>query len=185
MNSILTISNLASLCQVSTETLRHYDRIGLLKPYKINKITRERLYSINQYEQLSTIKELKQLGFSLQEIKYYLQNCNIETTQDLLSKSLKIVNSKIQELSEIKKTIEVKKNLRDYSNLKKVPQGKYLTLTYEGEFWNAQVYINKLINHSKNHHISITNNFIQTQWLDYTFINEKNKLVYEIQVKML
>lgn len=108
MKEILSITELAKLRNVSTETLRHYDRIGLLKPHTIDEKTRERYYSIYQYEQLGTIKELKQLGFSLKQIKEYLDDRNIQTTQTLLAKSLNIVQTKIAEYKNIESSLQAK-----------------------------------------------------------------------------
>ena len=68
MKDLLSISQLAKLRGLTTETLRHYDRIGLFSPVYIDPETNYRYYSILQYEQLGTIKELRQLDFSLEEI---------------------------------------------------------------------------------------------------------------------
>lgn len=43
---LLSISELAKLRQVTTETLRYYDRIGLLKPVYVDPETNYRYYSI-------------------------------------------------------------------------------------------------------------------------------------------
>jgi len=67
--NLLSISQFAKLRGVTTETLRHYDRIGLLSPFYIDPETGYRYYSVLQYEQLGTIKELRSLDFSLDEIK--------------------------------------------------------------------------------------------------------------------
>ena len=59
---LYTVSEFAKLRNLTAETLRHYDRIGLLKPAYIDPETNYRYYSIFQYEKLGTIKELRQLG---------------------------------------------------------------------------------------------------------------------------
>ena len=61
MQDIISITEMAKLRKITTETLRHYDRIGLLAP----AYTGYRYYSITQYEKLGTIRELKNLGMSL------------------------------------------------------------------------------------------------------------------------
>ncbi|HFI0151491.1 TPA: MerR family DNA-binding transcriptional regulator [Streptococcus suis] len=55
--SLLPINQFAKKSGVTSETLRHYDRIGLLKPYSQNE-SGVRFYHVEQYEKLSTIKEL-------------------------------------------------------------------------------------------------------------------------------
>jgi len=84
MDGLLTISQLAKLRGVTTETLRHYDRIGLFKPAYIDPDTNYRYYSILQYEKLGTIKELRSLNFSLEEIQEYFNNRNFQKSYDML-----------------------------------------------------------------------------------------------------
>ncbi len=74
MKDRISITDLARLRNVTTETLRYYDRIGLFKPIYVDPNTKYRYYSILQYEKLGTIKELRQLGMKLKEIKEYFDN---------------------------------------------------------------------------------------------------------------
>lgn len=62
---MLSISEMAKLRQITPETLRHYDRIGLFRPSYIDPESGYRYYSITQYEDLGTIVELRQLGGAL------------------------------------------------------------------------------------------------------------------------
>lgn len=106
MKQIISITQFAKLRKVTTETLRHYDRIGLLKPTcKKNGI---RYYSVLQYEKLGTIKELQQLGMSLKEIQEYFQNRNIDMTYQLLVKKQKELTAKIEEMKKLQYTVEKK-----------------------------------------------------------------------------
>ena len=62
----LTIGEIAELCAISTKTLRHYDKIGLLKPMQLHPENGYRLYSRKQIAQLHVIKGLQELGCSRQ-----------------------------------------------------------------------------------------------------------------------
>jgi DNA-binding transcriptional MerR regulator len=62
------IGEFSKMMQVSVGTLRHYDRIGLLKPVEVDKFTGYRSYSAEQLPQLHRIIALKDLGFSLEQI---------------------------------------------------------------------------------------------------------------------
>jgi len=55
--------------RITTKTLRHYDEVGLLKPAYIDDFTGYRFYSSEQLPRLSQIMTLKQMGFSLADIK--------------------------------------------------------------------------------------------------------------------
>lgn len=61
--------------KVSTRMLRHYDKIGLLKPI-IDGNNNYRYYSEKQIEIISKIKELRACSFSLDEIYNIIENNN-------------------------------------------------------------------------------------------------------------
>lgn len=104
----LTIGEMAKLREVTTETLRHYDRIGLFKPQYVDPQSGYRYYSIFQYEILGTIKELRQLGMSTDEIKDYFNERNFSKSLDILkAKHLELV-SKLNELNDLEENIRVK-----------------------------------------------------------------------------
>ncbi|KEI74127.1 hypothetical protein AL714_03225 [Clostridium botulinum] len=64
-----TIGQLALILKVSTRTLRHYDDIGLLKPYCINEENGYRYYEQEQISLAKNIMKLKGYGLALEEIK--------------------------------------------------------------------------------------------------------------------
>lgn len=68
------IGEFSRLGQVTIETLRHYDTLGLLKPAKVDPFTGYRTYSARQLPDLNRILALKELGFSLAEIARILQD---------------------------------------------------------------------------------------------------------------
>ncbi|MEH7333108.1 MerR family transcriptional regulator [Neobacillus drentensis] len=108
MKERLTISEMAKLRGVTTETLRHYDRIDLFKPKYVDSQTGYRYYSIFQYEILGTIKELRQIGMSTEEIKQYFNQRNFKKSRDILkAKHVELV-SKLKELSELEENIQEK-----------------------------------------------------------------------------
>ena len=65
MKAYLSITQLGKIKHITTETLRHYDRIGLFTPGYIDPDTRYRYYSLDQIEQIDTILELRDMGMSL------------------------------------------------------------------------------------------------------------------------
>lgn len=62
------IGDFSRLTRVSVKGLRHYDRLGLLRPARTDPITGYRYYSGEQLPRLNAILALKELGFSLDEI---------------------------------------------------------------------------------------------------------------------
>lgn len=83
--SYLSITEMAKLRNISSETLRYYDRIGLLKPDYVDPDTKYRYYSVLQSEKLGTIRELRSLGMSVEEVKEYFDGCNLQKSIKILS----------------------------------------------------------------------------------------------------
>ena len=69
---MITIQGFAKLCGCNTQTLRYYDRIGLLKPAKVDEWTGYRYYEEEQALLFVKIKNLQQADFSIEEIKTLL-----------------------------------------------------------------------------------------------------------------
>lgn len=68
------IGDFSRLTRVSVKTLRHYDKLGLLVPLQVDGQTGYRYYSAGQIPRLNRILALKEIGFSLPEIKRALRN---------------------------------------------------------------------------------------------------------------
>ncbi|MBU8880207.1 helix-turn-helix domain-containing protein [Bacillus sp. FJAT-29790] len=108
MKEKLTIGEMAKLRNLTTETLRHYDRIGLFKPQYTDPQSGYRYYSIYQYEILGTIKELRQLGMSTDEIKAYFDERSVRKSLELLRQKHEELVSKINEITELEENISEK-----------------------------------------------------------------------------
>ena len=65
----LKIGEFSRLMQVTVKTLRHYEQKELLVPDEVDEWTGYRYYSITQMQKLNSIRQLQQLGFTLDEIK--------------------------------------------------------------------------------------------------------------------
>jgi DNA-binding transcriptional MerR regulator len=66
---MFTIGEFARLGNVSVRTLHYYDDVGLLVPASVDATTNWRRYSAHQLPQLNRIVALKDLGFTLQQIR--------------------------------------------------------------------------------------------------------------------
>lgn len=123
-NDLLSISEMAKLRRVTTETLRHYDRIDLFKPSYTNPETGYRYYSFMQYETLGTIKELTQMGMSLEEIKSFLNRRSLDESISILEIQHEHLLQEIQEKKALEKIISDKINflhsIKDNSKLGEV-----------------------------------------------------------------
>lgn len=68
------IGQFAKENNVTVKTLHHYERLGLIKPFKIDEQNGYRYYNEEQGQDLRNILFLKDLGFSLSEVKDIIQD---------------------------------------------------------------------------------------------------------------
>ncbi|MDD6472801.1 MAG: MerR family transcriptional regulator [Bacteroidales bacterium] len=69
----LKTGEFSRLMQVTVKTLRHYEQRGLLLPDEVDQWTGYRHYGIEQMQRLNEIRQLQQMGFSLDEIADLLE----------------------------------------------------------------------------------------------------------------
>ena len=100
---LYTIGEVCRICNVNSSTLRYYDEIGLIKPYKVDRETGYRYYSGEVLLDLPVLYYLKNLGFSLKEIKKALERENLDYLESLF-------RGKTEELEATIRQAELKRN---------------------------------------------------------------------------
>ena len=96
---MITIQGFARLCGCNTQTLRYYDRIGLLAPAKVDPWTGYRYYEEEQAMRFVKIKNLQQADFSIEEIRPLLE----ESDERLLEAFERKIQAQKQKLERIRK----------------------------------------------------------------------------------
>ena len=105
----MTIKEFAELCSCSTQTLRYYDRIGLLKPAEVDDWTGYRRYEAAQAVEFVKIKNLQAADFTIGEIKDLLGRPDGEV-YDAFSAKIAAQRQKLERIEEIQKTYLKEKN---------------------------------------------------------------------------
>lgn len=106
MQEKYSIGEVAAMLEVSTRTLRFYDEKGLVKPAYTEE-NGYRFYEKEQIRQIELILFLKDLGFSLKQIKTLIQDERGSKSLELLLKQQYQENKqKINELTAKQKQIE-------------------------------------------------------------------------------
>ena len=98
---MLTIGKLAKQCQVNVETIRYYQRIGLMR---IPETTQSyRYYNSQDIETLSFIQKAKDAGLQLSEIQELLQLQleDREQVRHVIQQRLDKIDQRIQELNSL------------------------------------------------------------------------------------
>ena len=96
---MITIQGFAKLCGCNTQTLRYYDRIGLLAPAKVDEWTGYRYYEEDQAMRFVKIKNLQQADFSIEEIRPLLE----ENEDRLVEAFERKIDEQKQKLERIRK----------------------------------------------------------------------------------
>ena len=111
MESRFSIGDIAKIHNITVQTLRHYDKIGLFTPSYINKETGYRYYSAKDFVTIDLIKQCKSMGLSLEEIKEIIHNyTSLDSILDIIKKQKDIIDKKIEELNNIRNNITFLEN---------------------------------------------------------------------------
>lgn len=70
---MLKIGDFSKLSRISVRMLRHYDEIGVLRPAQVDRFTGYRYYGEEQLIVAGRIQSLRDMGFSLAEIREMLE----------------------------------------------------------------------------------------------------------------
>lgn len=109
MAHYFSIGEAAKATHITTETLRHYDRIGLVKPSKKDEWTNYRYYTEQDIVRVNTVRALQLMDLPLQEIKKVLDYDDLEKIVDFLAQAEKKANEKIATLQYSKSKIQLAK----------------------------------------------------------------------------
>ena len=122
MKKYFTVGEAAKAVHTTSETLRHYDRIGLVKPGKKDEWTNYRYYTEQDIVRLNTVRALQLMDLPLQEIKKVLEYDDLEKIVDFLAQAEKKADEKIAALQYSKSKIQLAKadyerKLQEHKNL--------------------------------------------------------------------
>lgn len=137
---MLTIGELSKISQVTIKSIRYYQELGLLEPIKTDPLTNYRYFNKDSYERINSILALKDLGFSLSEIKSILDLCENELElKDYISNKIKEVRIKVKKLKDMETRL-----IKFNSDLEmKTPHVSYNIIEYE---LNIPIYASVKIN---------------------------------------
>ena len=104
-----TIGEVSRLTQVKVETIRYYEKIGIM-PNPPRSSGGYRMYSTTHLERLSFVRRSRELGFSQPEVRRLLKlvdehNYTCGEVQSLTLHQLENVRAKIADLRKLEKTL--------------------------------------------------------------------------------
>lgn len=88
MEGYYSIGETARLFNTTVQTLRYYEKMGLISPAYVNPASGYRYYLPSQFHYIDRIHYLKELGLSLKEIREILRSGQVDSLQYFLRKNL-------------------------------------------------------------------------------------------------
>lgn len=106
---LVTIGKLAGAAGVTPRAVRHYERLGLIEA-PIRTDANYRLFDADSIARLRFIAKCRSLGFSIPEVSELLQitedpDHTCAQVADLTRQHLDLVDSKIKDLTEMRRTL--------------------------------------------------------------------------------
>ncbi|MZQ81227.1 MerR family transcriptional regulator [Paenibacillus sp. 5J-6] len=98
-----SIGQAAKICDLSVQTLRYYDKIGLVIPNHTDKLSGYRFYSNRDILTIKIVQDMKMLQFSLDDIGKMLKNDSLES---LFTKLKTKQTEMLEEISRLEQTVK-------------------------------------------------------------------------------
>lgn len=107
MSTFYKIGEIASLYGISTDVLRYYEELGILVPRRSSN--GYRIYRTEDLWCLNIIRDLRELGFSMDQIRDYIKERSIDSTMSLFQQELAVIDQQIERLISLKRNILVRR----------------------------------------------------------------------------
>ena len=91
-----TISEVSRLFGIGIDSLRYYERLGIITPARA--ANGYRIYSLSDMYKLASIKELRSLGLGMEAIGAYLDHQSLDSTERLIDDELNLIAAQIENL---------------------------------------------------------------------------------------
>ena len=124
----LSIGQMAELNHVSEQTLRLYDKEGLLVPRCVDPVTGYRYYHIIQSAKLDLIQNMKIYGMTLRQIRSFLDSNDPAALRALLSEQAASIEERIRQLRRSQSAIT--RTLDNYRRYEAMPRNGEIFLEY-------------------------------------------------------
>jgi MerR family transcriptional activator of bmr gene len=109
-----SIGQAAKICNISIQTLRFYDKVGVVIPSHTDKSSSYRYYSNFDLLNIKIVQDMKALKFSLEEIKETLKKDSLDSLVEKLESKRKHMISEIQQLERVVESIGQRTNQISY-----------------------------------------------------------------------
>lgn len=106
MKEYYYISQISKLYGIGPDSLRYYERLGIIKPRRDEN--GYRIYGLHSLYKLSIIRDLRRLRFSMEQIGEYLGDLSLDNTIGLFESEQQIIQQEISELERIDRSLQAR-----------------------------------------------------------------------------
>lgn len=108
--AFFTAGEFAKIHHLNKRTLHYYDSIGIFSP-KYKGTNKYRYYTYDQSIELENILALREVGMSIDEIKNYIKNPNMNDFQKIAKEKINEINESISRLKHLKSILQKKSDM--------------------------------------------------------------------------
>lgn len=108
MKEYYSVGEFSAMFGLNKQTLQYYDTIGLFQPVGRDPVNGRRCYAFDQVYKLASIRYMRRLGYSLEQIEGYMASREVGFTLDHLKERSKVLRSQWEELLAIETVIQRK-----------------------------------------------------------------------------
>ncbi|MGH1297951.1 MerR family transcriptional regulator [Bacillus pretiosus] len=145
------IGDFSKLSSISIRMLRHYDKVELLQPVKVDEQSGYRYYSAAQLKKVNRIQTLKDMGFNIATIKEIVESDNIDGIKEqFLNRSAQIkedMNNLQKQLRLLETSMKMMREdvveMNYYVSIKEIPERNVASVrkiipsyNCEGDVWS-------------------------------------------------
>lgn len=140
---MLSIGEFSKVSQLTIKTIRYYHELGILIPERIDRESNYRYYGDTAIYTAQKIRLLKDIGFSLTEIKSIIEQCKddddligfVERKLNVIDNKIKEYNNQKKELSFFLNSVNIKdKNTENVILEEKIPAKLICGIRFQGKY---------------------------------------------------
>ncbi|MFE4712676.1 MerR family transcriptional regulator [Paenibacillus sp. NPDC056722] len=126
MKNDYKINEISKLYGIGVDSLRYYEKLGLLVPRRDDN--GYRLYSLQDIYKLNIIRDLRELDFTIPQIKSYLDQQSVENTLELLHTEQEMINERVAKLETTQRIIQSR--IKVLTDAQQIQTGIFSIKTY-------------------------------------------------------
>ena len=104
MKNFFKIGEISKLYGIGVDSIRYYEEIGIIKPQRSE--SGYRYYSIHDIWRLNVIRDLRSIGFTMEQIREYLDHHTVLSSISMLEDEKDAIAKQIQYLQKLQKNVE-------------------------------------------------------------------------------